>query len=89
MGLKADAMFDHVLQSIRSEGVPTFMAVVLVLLYGWLVVDGRDIPSGLDTLVGLVVAYYFVKRTDQRAAHNGAVAVLTEQRIRNGGSNHG
>ncbi len=54
-------MIDKI-ENLIEELTDNFIAVIVVVAYLAMVVQGMAIPDGLNAFVGLVMAYYFTKK---------------------------
>jgi len=66
----------NVFAAVRSELLPTVIALVLVGAYVYLVIQEIQVPDGLEVLVGAVVAFYYQARNSERAASQAVAAVV-------------
>ena len=62
----SEAAATTLLRAIRAELLPTVLAIALVALYALLLVRDGAAPDGLETLIVMVVAFYFGTRNGQR-----------------------
>lgn len=58
----------HMLAEIRKELIPILIVIDLLAVWSFLTIVGREIPGQVDTLVSVVVAFYFGSRTGAAAA---------------------
>ncbi len=76
----------RVLAALREELVPVLIVAVLLLVYAFTILTHGVVPDDLQTLLSMVVAFYFGARTSA----SGASAVRRiAQSITNGNANGG
>lgn len=67
---------------IRSELLPTIIALILVGAYVWLIISSVEVPGGLEVLVGAVVAFYYQARNTQAVATQAATLAVNGHELR-------
>jgi hypothetical protein len=81
---------EKVLEAIKDDLMPVLIVNVVLLTYAALVLQDRQIPDHLSTLVVAVVAFYFGGKAVSQGTLNGEKKYTELTRIsREGGSHDG
>lgn len=75
---------------IREQLLPSMIAIVLVLVYAALILQGKLVSDGLEVLVTAVVTFYYgsqVVTSARRLAESASIE--REAKLTNGGTGNG